>query len=436
MYNPEHLAKLKEGVGSWNQWREEHPEIRPDLSAADIGQIDLQKANLKQTDLSLADLGKANLESANLLSATLFQTNLRQANLMLATLFNADLSMAMMGGAKLVAADLHYSILYQTELLEANLYGADLSEANLEEARADGANFRQATLRRARLKGANLHRADLRKADFREAILTDASLADANLFRSDLTKADLRGANLSKAYFAEAKLCEADFSRANLEHAQLIKSDMARTTLTGCRVYGISTWDISLDGATQSNLIITPFSQPVIQVDNLEVAQFIYLLLNNQKIREVIDTITSKVVLILGRFTDERKPLLEAIRDELRKLDYLPVLFDFEKPSSRDITETVSTLAHMARFVIADITDAKSIPQELERIVPNLPSVPIQPLLLASQQEYGMFEHLRRYPWVLETIFYEDQRTLLEELKEKVICPAESKARSTKQGSD
>jgi hypothetical protein len=135
-----------------------------------------------------------------------------------------------------------------------------------------------------------------------------------------------------------------------------------------------------------------------IQVDNLEVAQFIYLLLNNAKIRSVIDTITSKVVLILGRFTPERKVVLDAIRDELRKRDYLPVLFDFEKPASRDLTETISTLAHMARFVIADITDAKSIPQELMAIVPNMPSVPVQPLLLASQHEYGMFEHFRNYP--------------------------------------
>jgi hypothetical protein len=31
-------------------------------------------------------------------------------------------------------------------------------------------------------------------------------------------------------------------------------------------------------------------------------------MLNNQKAREVINTITSKAVLILGRFTAERKP--------------------------------------------------------------------------------------------------------------------------------
>ena len=54
-----------------------------------------------------------------------------------------------------------------------------------------------------------------------------------------------------------------------------------------------------------------------------------------------IDTIGKKAVLILGRFTDERKAVLEAIREELRQRDYIPILFDFAKPASRDLTETV-----------------------------------------------------------------------------------------------
>jgi hypothetical protein len=156
------------------------------------------------------------------------------------------------------------------------------------------------------------------------------------------------------------------------------------------------------------------------------------LLLNNPKIRDVIDTITSKVVLILGRFTPERKAVLDALREELRKRNYSPIVFDFEKLVNRDITETVSTLAHMARFVIADITDAKSIPQELTTIVPNLPSVPIQPLILASQHEYGMFEHFTRFPWVLPVYHYADEERLLQSLREKVIVPAEQKVQQEK----
>jgi hypothetical protein len=60
---------------------------------------------------------------------------------------------------------------------------------------------------------------------------------------------------------------------------------------------------------------------------------------------------------------------------------------------------------------------------------PALPSVPVQPLLLASQREYGMFEHFKRYPWVLEPYLYEDQDGLLAAITDKVIGPAEAKAK-------
>jgi hypothetical protein len=157
------------------------------------------------------------------------------------------------------------------------------------------------------------------------------------------------------------------------------------------------------------------------------VAQFLYLILDNKKIRDVIDTITSKAVLILGRFTPDRRLVLEAVRLELRRRNYLPILFDFDKPVNRDITETISILAHMARFIIADITDAKSIPQELERIVPDLPSVPVQPLLLFCSPEYAMFGHYRRYPWVLAPFLYRDAEHLSAEFDRMVIDPAEGK---------
>src|SRR3954447_10466369 len=157
----------------------------------------------------------------------------------------------------------------------------------------------------------------------------------------------------------------------------LVLSEERQGRLTGCRVYGISAWGLKLDGATQQDLIITPDGEPEITVDNIDVAQFVYLLLHNEKIRAVIDTITSKGVLILGRFTPGRKAVLDALRQELRKRDYLPILFDFEVPATRDITEPVSLLARMARFIIADLTDPSSIPKELEAIVPHL-AVPVQ----------------------------------------------------------
>jgi hypothetical protein len=141
----------------------------------------------------------------------------------------------------------------------------------------------------------------------------------------------------------------------------------------------------------------------------------------------VIDTITSKAVLILGRFTDERKAVLDALREELRKRNYLPILFDFAPSATRDITETISLLARMARFIIADLTDPSSIPKELEAIVPHL-AVPVQPLLLGdSSRPYAMFKDYWKYDWVLPVYRYEGLEQLLATLAEKVIAPAEGK---------
>jgi hypothetical protein len=212
-----------------------------------------------------------------------------------------------------------------------------------------------------------------------------------------------------------------------------VDTDLRGADLTGCRIYGASAWHLTLKNTKQQSLIITPPNEPEITVDNIEVAQFIYLLFHNQKVRDVIETITSKVVLILGRFTDERKAVLDALREELRRRNYLPILFDFNVPATRDITETVSLLARMARFVVADITDPRSIPQELAVIVPDLPSVPVQPLLLEGSAEYGMFEHFKRYPWVLQTYRYASSKRLIAGLGEHVIGPPENYARSVRE---
>jgi uncharacterized protein YjbI with pentapeptide repeats len=401
--NPKHLAKLKEGVGPWNQWRKRNPKVRPDLS----------KANLRKAILSGANFSRA------------------------------DLSRARLGGADLTGAKFREASLHSADLKGAKLSGADLAEANLNLVKAEGADLSEAYMAKASLHFADLHGADLHGAelfwaeptcaDLRRTDLSGAKLSEANLMMAKLSGANLVGSDLSIANLGGADLSGADLKGANLKLANLVEANLDGADLTGCFVYGISAWNVKLEGAIQSNLVITRENEPPIQVDNLEVAHFIYLLLNNQTIRSVIDTITSKVVLILGRFTKDRLAVLEAIRVELRKRDYLPVLFDFEKPTSRTTVETISTLAHMARFVIADLTDAKSVLQELQAVVPLSPSVAVQPLLLAVQEEPGMFDFIRKFPWVLDTHRYTDQTALLAELKGEVIDPAEAKAKELRE---
>ncbi len=341
------------------------------------------RPDLAEADLSHADLRGANFWGVEMSKANLFMADLRGANLVAAVLMEAELSVA----------DLRATDLSGAFLVDATLYGALLMEAKLNDAK-------------------------LLRADFSTAHLAEADLSGADLRGADLSKADLSGANLRWA---------------DLSEVTLVDTNLEGTNLTSCRVYGIAAWNLRLEGAIQTNLVITPRGEAPIQVDNLEVAQFIYLLLNNKKIRSVIDTITSKLVLILGRFAPERKVILDAIRDQLRKRDYLPVLFDFEKPANQTTEETISTLAHMARFVIADITDAKSVLQELRSIVPNSPSVVVQPLLLVSQEEPGMWDFFTKFPWVMKPFRYADESSVIAALEGSVIAPAEAKAKELAQ---
>ena len=313
--------------------------------------------------------------------------------------------------------------------IRPDLNGTDLSGASLFQADLSGANLIAANLSGAKLIRANLFRADLSGAN-----LIAANLSGARLIRANLGGADLRLANLGGADLRDANLSGANLAGATLQNSALVDTDLTGADLTGCSIHGVSAWGLKLERTKQQNLVITRMNEPEITVDNIEVAQFVYLLLHNEKIRDVIDTITSKAVLILGRFTDERKAVLDAIREELRKRDYLPILFDFDKPANRDLTETISLLARMARFVVADITDAKAIPQELNVIVPDLPSVPVQPLLLRESSEFGTFEHYARYPWVLPLYRYEAPDQLIAALGEHVIEPAERKALEMRSG--
>ena len=82
-------------------------------------------------------------------------------------------------------------------------------------------------------------------------------------------------------------------------------------------------------------MIIHRWDEPEITVDNIEVAQFVYLLLHHEKIRDVIDTVGKKGVLLLGRFTEGRIAVLERLRAELRERGYLPIVFNFDKRRRR-----------------------------------------------------------------------------------------------------
>ena len=106
MPNREHLAKLKEGVETWNAWREENEGVQVDLS-------------------------KANLTGADLTGANLTGAFLREANLTGAILTGADLTGAKLQGAKLTRADLRGAKLTSVQLCTARTLARVILDSSL-----------------------------------------------------------------------------------------------------------------------------------------------------------------------------------------------------------------------------------------------------------------------------------------------------------------
>lgn len=307
------------------------------------------------------------------------------------------------------------------DLRGATLTDVCLGYVDLRGARMDGCRFVTRNLSWFALKGALLEYASLRNAS-----MSGARMMEADLRHADMSGVDLSGADLSQANLAGANLGGADLRGANLECANLVGANLVGTNLCGCRVYGVSAWDVTMDDdeSLRRDLIVTPTGQADVHVDNIEVAQFVYLLLNNPKIRGVIDTVCRKGVLILGRFTAERKVVLDSLRTELRSRGFVPMLFDFEKPSERDVTETVRTLAGLSRFVIADITNPKSSPLELQATIPDL-MIPFVPIIAKGEHPFSMFSDLRRkYHWVLDPLEYRSAEELIRVIEPAIIRPA------------
>lgn len=407
-FNSDHFAKLNEGVEVWNGWRTSNPDVQPQLRAADLGRADLSGANLSGANLIETNLHSARLVEANLIRAVLSNTDLRNADLRSAALMQAIFSQADLTSADLGRADCRMAWFYETNLHKANFHKANLGEG------------------RVGIGSTTLHRANLTEANFVEANLCKANLSEANLTGATLSGADLRRADLSGA-----NLSGADLSGADLNGTVLVETNLHGANLTGARIYGISVWNVERDEHTKQNgLIITDHDEPSITVDDLEVAQFFYLLLNREKLRNIFNAVTRKGVLILGRFGGGGLDILQAIAEKLRELKYVPIIFDFDRPRDRTYTETVKTLAGMARFVIVDLS-GPSVPQELTATVPHY-KIPFVPILEAGHKGWAMMMDLFEHDHFIgpPPVSFSNTEELVALLPERVIAPAEARLRT------
>jgi hypothetical protein len=82
----------------------------------------------------------------------------------------------------------------------------------------------------------------------------------------------------------------------------------------------------------------------------------------------------------------------------------------------------------MSKFVIADLTAAKSVLQELQAIVPMLPSIPVRFNILESEQESGMLDHIMQFRSVITGAFvYKKPEEVIGSINDNILAPVEAK---------
>jgi hypothetical protein len=290
-----------------------------------------------------------------------------------------------------------------------------------------------AALREHALEGFNLSDCDLMAGDFRAcnlsgcslngADLTDANLAHAKLVETDLTRASLKNANALAADFTRARIDEADLTNANFNDAEFGES-----ILSGCRVWGVSVWGARFTQSVQRNLKIGRDDAVTVTVDDMSFASLFSLVQDSRQFRSLLDAFTQKFVLVLGRFVPEQMEVMTAIEGRLRELGFVPIKFDFERPTTRDLSEVLKSFAGLSRFIVAEISSPRSIPLELQAVVPEY-QIPLVPLLREGEVPFAMFTDLvSKFDWVLDTLRYSSVEGLMHSFDTAVVRAALEKA--------
>lgn len=224
-YNKRHLSMLKKGVRTWNNWREKHPDVIPQLSGIDLvaGKLD--------------NLDGYNLQGANLAGLKGKFIQMEQANLVEANLEKAQLE----GGS---------------------FVGSNFSQANLSKIKIKNTRFDRAIFKEANLSVANIYDSDFKEVTFEKACMEQIAFSKVNLSGSSFKKA-----NLKFAHFINIKLREANLNQASLKEA----------TLNQCSIYGSTFIETNLENVRIENIFISPDGFEGIPISDLAEAQYTYL---------------------------------------------------------------------------------------------------------------------------------------------------------------
>jgi uncharacterized protein YjbI with pentapeptide repeats len=274
------------------------------------------------------------------------------------------------------------------------------------------------------LSGLMIHRAFAEGLNLRNTVFEAAHFEEGDFSRADFTGASFRSTRFNKTILTGANFDGATFVNCNLNRINLVGASFRVKEISETVVYGIAAWDLQTsDQMKQSKLVIErtyDLYSDIIQqgkvplmVDDIELAQFVYYLSNHKKMRDALNILNDKGVLLLGRFKDGGLERLYSIRERLQSKGYMAMIFDFARPDNLSLTETVVTMAGLSKFVVVDLSGS-SVPAELQSILSQ-----IKKPILAFGNAYPLFPDVDDKTDVL-TIEGGDDSKLLNDLEERL----------------
>ena len=307
------------------------------------------------------------------------------------------------------------------------LIGANFEKADLTNARFDEANLIAATLKEANLSGALLSSSTLTFTNFDLANLTSAFLSDARCFRASFLGATLVNASLTESSFFETDLSGADLRECRFNYSRWVSSSFRNANLSNCRVHGLTAFNIDLSNALQRNLSISSPGEPSILVDNVDFAQFVFMILQTQLLHHLVSSIVARVVLVIGDFIPSRTSVLNALREELRTQNYAPVVVQFPDSRKGEEPDKIAILSRLAKFIITDVPNSHDSTHQLKDLMAKV-NIPIQLIHQGTKQQYEALRQQIESPLLLRGSSYMDADELSALLRDRVIAEAESRA--------
>ncbi len=384
-----HIKILMSGVKSWNKWREDNPEIRPELYMTKIKGTfcgaNLKSVNFEGAIFDHCILAQSKMKGANLAKSFFDECNIQQGNL-------------------------SEAILSSSHFQNCNLAWCDFTKSKLDRSKfvncyAIRSKFDYASANNAELIGINLS-----SATAKNFVLAKARIEDVVIYRVSSNGIDLSSSTITTTDFNICSMDGANFSNAILKSVSLHESNLTNANLVDCK-------GIIFSSNIIRNAILTPHSS-----DPWSVLRYTYtgprLIFNLLFFLVFLSPYIAKSVFWLG-VTRYQSYILDnwtissnadslgvysnslCLSDKCDHLQVWEVILGLDKPPLFWITALILIYYNFQKFILTMIVSPLRDEEERSGVVPSYYSgINTTSLLSVKQLPILVSRFMRSYYWM------------------------------------